>query len=73
MGSLKGRAGVFSFIRYHPNFYGEEVEDEEEVEKIKLIRSVKVMLHEIGHMFGINHCNYYECLMNGSMCVEELD
>ena len=24
------------------------------------------MVHEIGHMFGIQHCVYYRCLMNGS-------
>ena len=24
-----------------------------------------VMAHEIGHMFGLYHCIYYECLMNG--------
>jgi len=31
------------------------------------------MLHEIGHMFGLKHCVYYECLMNGIMSVEEQD
>ena len=31
------------------------------------------MQHEIGHMFGINHCTYYECMMNGSMSGEESD
>ena len=24
------------------------------------------MVHEIGHMFGLEHCIYYECTMNGS-------
>lgn len=24
------------------------------------------MCHEIGHMFGLPHCIYYECLMNGA-------
>ena len=24
------------------------------------------MVHEIAHMFGLKHCIYYECLMNGS-------
>ena len=24
------------------------------------------MVHEIGHMFGLRHCIYYECTMNGS-------
>lgn len=29
------------------------------------------MAHEITHMFGIKHCIYYECLMNGTMSAEE--
>ena len=24
------------------------------------------MVHEIGHMFGLKHCIYYECTMNGT-------
>ena len=28
--------------------------------------STSTMVHEIGHMFGIEHCIYYECIMNGS-------
>ena len=30
-----------------------------------------MMSHEICHMFGIKHCVYYECLMNGSNHDEE--
>lgn len=29
------------------------------------------MLHEIGHMFGLKHCIFYSCLMNGSNHLEE--
>ena len=29
------------------------------------------MVHEIGHMFGIKHCVYYECTMNGSNSYDE--
>jgi len=28
--------------------------------------SMKTMLHEIGHMFGMKHCTWYNCLMRGS-------
>jgi hypothetical protein len=31
------------------------------------------MTHEISHMFGIKHCIYYECLMNGSNKITESD
>eukprot|EP00928_Gymnodinium_smaydae_P074503 TRINITY_DN57549_c0_g1_i1.p1 TRINITY_DN57549_c0_g1~~TRINITY_DN57549_c0_g1_i1.p1 ORF type:complete len:1191 (+),score=165.92 TRINITY_DN57549_c0_g1_i1:248-3574(+) len=33
--------------------------------------SCKVLTHEIGHIFGIRHCIYYECLMCGSNNLEE--
>ena len=29
------------------------------------------MVHEIGHMFGIMHCIYYNCTMNGSNSYDE--
>jgi archaemetzincin len=31
------------------------------------------MCHEICHMFGLKHCVFYECLMNGSNHLEESD
>jgi len=36
-------------------------------------RSCKVLAHEIGHIFGIKHCIYYQCLMNGSNHLGESD
>lgn len=36
-------------------------------------RTFKVALHETGHMLGINHCTFYECLMNGSNHLAEMD
>lgn len=29
------------------------------------------MVHEIGHMFGLRHCIYFSCIMNGSNHSEE--
>ncbi len=29
------------------------------------------MAHEIGHLFGIKHCIFNNCLMNGSNSLEE--
>lgn len=31
-----------------------------------LIRTLKTGTHEIGHMYGMDHCVFYECNMNGS-------
>ena len=29
------------------------------------------MCHELGHIFGMKHCTYYKCIMNGSNYLEE--
>lgn len=56
------RTGIYSFARYT----GDGV-------KMALKRSMKVMAHEIGHLFGINHCLFYRCGMNGSNHLDESD
>jgi archaemetzincin len=38
-----------------------------------LRRSCKVLAHEIAHMFGIAHCVFFNCLMNGSNHLAESD
>jgi archaemetzincin len=38
-----------------------------------LRRTLKTAVHEIGHMFGIDHCTAYECCMNGANHAEESD
>ena len=39
---------------------------EVEQEKRWFRKSAGTMVHEITHMFGIKHCIYYQCTMNGS-------
>jgi archaemetzincin len=36
-------------------------------------RCLKTACHELCHVFGLTHCPYYECLMNGSNLLEEAD
>jgi archaemetzincin len=68
---LEGGAGVFSFARYDPVFYGEK--RNEQAGALILRRSCKVLAHETGHMFGLLHCVFFECLMNGSNHLKEAD
>jgi len=68
LANLSQRTGVFSFVRYDPSFWGKEVPDRE---KILLKNACGVMVHEVGHMFGLKHCIYYECKMNGSNSYQE--
>jgi archaemetzincin len=69
--SLHDRVGVYSFARYAPEFYGEKLGPRDG--ELILRRSCRVLAHETGHMFGINHCIYYRCVMNGSNHLEEGD
>ena len=69
--SLRGRVGVYSFVRYDPAFYGEETGPG--TPDLVLRRSLKVMVHELGHMFGIEHCVHNLCVMNGSNHLSESD
>jgi archaemetzincin len=69
--SLDERVGVYSFARYDPAFYGEE--RGKDYDALLLRRSMKVLTHEIAHMFGLAHCIYFACLMNGSNHLQESD
>jgi archaemetzincin len=69
--SLRHRVGVYSFARYDPRFYGEE--RPAEWEQLLVRRSCKVLAHEMTHMFGVEHCIFFRCLMNGSNHLAESD
>ena len=55
--SLRDRVGVYSFARYEG----------------QARRSCKVIAHETSHMFGIEHCIFFRCAMNGSNHLAESD
>jgi len=69
--SLRERVGVYSFARYDPAFYGEQ--RTLGYEALLLRRSCKVLAHETGHLFGLAHCTFFNCLMNGSNHLAESD
>jgi len=69
--SVRERVGVYSFARYDPAFYGEPRTSG--YEALLLRRSCKVLAHETSHMFGLAHCTYFNCLMNGSNHLVEAD
>ncbi len=71
VGSMVQRVGVYSLCRYYPEFWGKKrVEGDEQ---LGLLRACKVLNHEAGHMFGLGHCVFYHCSMNGSMNLPETD
>jgi archaemetzincin len=67
MASFRERVGVYSIARYHPPAGGRDAAS------WVRSRALKVMAHEIGHMFGMEHCIHYECVMNGSNHLAETD
>jgi len=69
--SLRERVGVYSFARYDPRFYGKK--RGKDYEKLLLHRCCKVLSHEMCHIFGMRHCIYFHCVLNGSNHLEESD
>jgi len=69
--SLVARVGVYSFARFDPQFSGEPRGPD--FRQVILARSLKIMTHEVGHMFGLEHCTYYSCVMNGASDLIETD
>lgn len=69
--SLAERVGIYSFARYDPAFFGQE--RPKDYRQSILRRSCKVLTHETAHMFGLHHCIYFDCLMNGANNLDESD
>jgi archaemetzincin len=61
---LQERVGVWSMNRHG---------DAETEYDLCLRRTLKVAVHETGHMFSMNHCTAYECVMCGSNSLAESD
>jgi archaemetzincin len=68
-GSLQDRVGIYSFARYQPP----SGTNRADAERMMLRRSCHILAHEAGHMFGIAHCIWYQCVMNGSNNLMEFD
>jgi len=68
---LAHRVGVFSLVRFYPEFWGDE--RTEAAERLGRKRSLQTLVHEVGHMFGVHHCQTYMCVMNGCNSLRESD
>ena len=65
---LKGNIGVASMYRLRNEQYGMKKDDD-----LLLERFQKVIIHELGHMFGLVHCHFPPCVMRSSTYVEDID
>ena len=61
--SLENRVGVWSLFR---------LDDQANFDTF-LRRTMKIAVHETGHMFSFRHCTKYECVMSGSNHLAETD
>eukprot|EP00931_Biecheleriopsis_adriatica_P032020 TRINITY_DN18719_c0_g1_i1.p1 TRINITY_DN18719_c0_g1~~TRINITY_DN18719_c0_g1_i1.p1 ORF type:complete len:334 (-),score=43.42 TRINITY_DN18719_c0_g1_i1:380-1333(-) len=87
LAALHDRVGVFSFCRMDPSWHRcgwalnyktmryecDEVATERmpDDERIILARAHGTLWHEIGHQFGIRHCQFFQCVMKGSNGLKE--
>lgn len=65
--SLQDRIGVWSLYRL-----GNPDKSPEDYRNF-LARTLKIAMHETGHMFSMRHCAKYECLMSGTNHLGETD
>ena len=75
------RVAIFSLFRYNPclefsseNWFEFQLDtnmQKKERQRTILQRGCKLLVHEICHLLGIDHCVFYECCMNGSGHLQE--
>jgi archaemetzincin len=65
---LGGRCALVSLQRLDERFYGLPARQE-----LLLERLVKEAVHELGHTFGLRHCEDWRCVMTSSHAVDRLD
>lgn len=65
---LDGPGAVVSTYRLRSEYYGLPPD-----EGTLLERTIKECVHELGHAFGLVHCDSYDCVMHASASVDEVD
>jgi archaemetzincin len=65
---LHGHVAIVSLARLRPEFYGLPADPE-----LTAQRTEREILHELGHLAGLHHCDAYQCIMYFASSVEAID
>jgi len=65
---FKGKTGIASLYRLKNEQYGLPADNGLLFERFR-----KVVIHELGHTFGLIHCHVPSCVMRSTTYVEEID
>ena len=65
---LGGKHSIVSACRLHEEFYSGMSND-----TLLSERTLKEVFHELGHNFGLKHCDDWDCVMHSSPGIEEVD
>jgi archaemetzincin len=65
---LGKNVAIASVFRLRNELYGLKQDEE-----LLLSRTVKEVIHELGHTFGLIHCHHLKCVMHSSTYAEEID
>jgi len=65
---LNHQAAIVSVYRLRNELYGMKQDED-----LLISRTVKEVIHELGHTFGLIHCHVPTCVMRSSTYVEDID
>ncbi len=65
---LNGKHSIVSLCRLHEEFYTGKTDN-----NLFYARTMKEVFHELGHNFGLLHCEEWDCVMHSSSAIEEVD
>jgi archaemetzincin len=65
---LHGKHAIVSLCRLHEEFYTGQTNS-----PLLFSRTMKEIYHELGHNFGLLHCEDWDCVMHSSAGIEEVD
>ncbi len=62
------QAAIIALARLHPEFWRQPAD-----QQLLQERTIKEAIHELGHTYGLGHCNIPTCVMYFSNTLEETD